>query len=218
MKTTIIITLAIATSFIGLAQQPQQKPTLTKKEQVTQAAVKEYNIRVQNEHNQTATDMLKTLKDTSLSLSERKTYIDIYRTSVRNGNPSLKKKSYDLTTDEILAEYMALSKSPKFNKKTQQTCLVMRKDILDEIETQKRYKLNPLADEWSDDFIALQDTSHYMNYGNRLEHIESYVVFKCNEQPAPRDKRLAMLLEMSTSQKFDNKVQAHCLEMYNKSK
>ena len=216
MKTTILTLSMVTTTILMFGQQPQKKTTLTNKEKIQHAAVNEYGVRVQNENNQMAADALKKLKDTTLSTSERKVYIDNYRKSVRNGNPAIKKKSFDLTTEETLAEYTELSKSQKFNKKTQQTCLQMRQEIITQIERQKAIALNPLADENSDDFRALQDTSYDMGWGNRKQHIEGYIVFKCNVNPAPREKQLIMLQEMSTSPKFNKATQALCLELYNK--
>jgi hypothetical protein len=207
MKKTIIITFALSTSFVGFAQQPQQKPTLTKKEQATQAVVKEYGVRVQNEENQIATDMLLKLKDTSISKSDRKIYIDSYRHSVRNGNPSVKKKSYDLTTQENYTELITLSKSSKFNKQTQVVCLDMSNAWLPPGE----YK-NRLTNK-------LKDTT--LSVSERTQRINDYVQLcaSSDENIQPSEKEISdELLFMSTSPKFNKQTQALCSEMYNKSK
>jgi len=207
MKKIILIVSIISIAQTTFSQQSKKTTTTTKKEVMMKNGVNNYNANVAKESNAVGQDALNSLKDTSLTDSEREVYINNYRHGIRNGNPAIKKKSYDLTDKENYDELMKLSKSPKFNKKTQAVCVKMSNFYLPPGEYKNRL------------MTKLNDTT--LTPAKRDAAIDEYValVASSDRYGSPtKEETLAQLLYMTTAEKFNKQTQTACLEKYNKLK
>ena len=207
MKKTICTTLMLSISLIAFSQTPKKTNTVIKAETKYNEAVKTQQYLAAKESNDLAKESLIKLNDTTLSESEREIHINNYRKSTRNGNPAIKKKSYDLTKEENEKEILDLSKSPKFNKKAKQTCIAMHKKMTTPYDQ--------FADEHFRDIKLLSDSTNHPTEKN----IKEYVAFKINYEyysSIALDKRKALLMEMSSNNKFSRETRELCLKIHEK--